>query len=339
MDALRTEKKAAIIPLQTLTLFIIPRHPQVDTFDLPAETAPVHCVVVDNHRSPRSLHCATDLKFQNVPLSTTPSLEYRKEFLMAVHHMPAELPWLVNGRRVFVFGPETQSVKEMRDLLHYLGADVGLGPLQCDIIMCHRIYQSQIDTLPNLLELKKRDCDFILWGRSFAEESGSQTPVKMFPGAGGMVSITWEALDDDDGLVWCTEFANLTRKHHHLMHWGCVLHPDVHANLVKACDDDARSPEAIDRCQRTLLQVRRMMDIDVIQIATPGEIHPFGDLQGRQATFTLLQRLQFSWSRCHRNFVLIDKPDPERQVGVEMGGIEELTVKQFVDTYVSPPKI
>ncbi|KAI8920749.1 hypothetical protein DFJ77DRAFT_447218 [Powellomyces hirtus] len=349
---LSDNKRTGIIPLKTVTIFLMPTKAR-DLFKLSVDDSKLlHCVFMDNRSVSNELRLTGMRREVKMPSPLQMSVEQRMTLLQAIYCLPPNFQWLVDGKMVFLFSPpQILATTEMRWLLQHRGAQVVTDPAECHLVLCHRWYHDKIGLLPNLVTMKRKFVEFVLWGQScsayrqYPESTESpfvQRPLQLFPGGGGIVTLTAEALVTTEGLQFLQYFDGFAKMQADNRQWGCVLHPEVYLKIKQSADGRGATDVtcASASASLALFYMRRLRDLGCLMIASEAHVEDENDnFTGPGGEFCLMVRLQYSWSLNFRHFVLLSMVRPEDRANgdhpISVGGIEEMTVLEFMNRY--PP--
>ncbi|KAJ3148904.1 hypothetical protein HDU89_004485 [Geranomyces variabilis] len=331
-------KKAGVVTLKSFTLFVLPAADAGSLFNIAVDgQALLYCIAMRNTGStPGTLKTSgmsRPLKFASPLLA---SVELRQTYLQTTHGLPEKFQWLVDGRSVFILSPdEIVPTAEMRWLVTSHGGRVQDEPrADCDVILCHRQCHRQIGLMPHLLAMKKRGAEFVLWGHSTS--SSNQRAMQLFPGAGGIVTLTQQSLESADGLELLRCFADFTKGKFTSEQWLCVLHP----HLVDTCKSSAAHtagaiPQLV--ASQAMFYIGRLKAAGCLIVATEGQVYDEkAHLTGPVREFALLVRLQIQWSLNFRNFVLLTTDDGRDVTSEGSAGILEMTAADFMLSFSCP---
>ncbi|KAJ3185180.1 hypothetical protein HDU87_002747 [Geranomyces variabilis] len=328
-------KKAGVVTLKNFTLFILPAADARSLFNIDVDgKALLHCIAMrSTGTTPGTLKTFGMSRTLNLASPFLASVEFRRTYLQTTHGLPEKFQWLVDGRSVFILSPdELVPTAEMRWLVTSHGGRLQDEPrADCDLILCHRQCHNQIGKLPNLLALKKRGTEFVLWGHSTA--SSAQRAMQLFPGAGGIVTLTQQSLESADGLELLRCFADFTKGRYTTEQWLCILHP----HLVDTCKSSSAHtagtiPQPI--AAQAMFYIGRLEAAGCLIVATEGQVYDEkAHLTGPVREFALLVRLQIQWSLNFRNFVLLTTDDRRDVTSEGSAGILEMTAADFMRCY------
>ncbi|KAI8821410.1 uncharacterized protein EV422DRAFT_528057 [Fimicolochytrium jonesii] len=326
---LSAKQRVGVISLRRFTLFVLPTI-ELGTMgeeEVDAEIFPLFCVIADKAKSPRTL----TLQRNKIELKTiSPLLAYSdfvKTHIMLVQKLPEKTNWLVEGKRVHVYGPHASATMELTWLLRMLGAQCVANPKNCDFVMCHRSFHEHVPLLPHLNELKLGATEFVLWGHSTG--ANIKKPILMFP-AGGILTLTYEALCHPGAAKFLERFKKLARTATPGREWGCVLHPDV-AQKIKPIDgiEPALQHDRLVAWHHIMMLEHERF----LRFATPDDVY-FADSQEdlAKSEHAMMLRLQYIWSLNFRHFVVVRAENQDQQPLV--GGIDEINADQFFERYM-----
>ncbi|TPX71422.1 hypothetical protein SpCBS45565_g01077 [Spizellomyces sp. 'palustris'] len=361
MQYLGEKRRAGVVMFTGLAGIIIPGNDAPAILHKDLDSAPyLYCSLMHTSHSPSHVALSKPPRNPSHPKLSLPApmvamTEYRKLFLRAVHRMPPNIQWIVEGKRIRIFAPSILATSEVKWLLEQYGASVDDNTAECEVIMVHRWFHDQIHMLPGLNNLKKAMVRFVLWGETLPQLV--RGPEVLFPGDGGIITFTTDVLMADTGPAWLRMFQTFLQKSHPISgHWGVILHPSVWEMMQQLSQALTEDEPVLFRVQEVYFILQSLKLHGLLRIGQRSDIYDVGfvfalsarmsnrsDRQERaflqqhpeeqQRVYHMLVRLQYSWSLNFRHFVCVSLSANRAEADI-VEGIDQLSPEEFSRQFI-----
>ncbi|KNC97887.1 uncharacterized protein SPPG_06878 [Spizellomyces punctatus DAOM BR117] len=331
MQYLGEKRRVGVVTFTGLAGIIIPGNDASAILHKDLDSAPyLYCSLLHASHSPSHLGMSKPPRNPSHPKISLPApmvamTEYRKLFLRAVHRMPPNIQWIVEGKRIHFFAPSILATSEVKWLLEQYGAKVDDNTAECEVIMVHRWFHYQIHMLPGLNNLKKAMVTFVLWGLTLPQLV--RGPEVLFPGDGGIITFTTDVLMADTGPAWLRMFQTFLQKSHPISgQWGVILHPSVWEMMQQLSQALTEDEPFLYRVQEVYFILQSLKLNGLLRIGQRSDVYDHPEEQ--QRVYHMLVRLQYSWSLNFRHFVCVSLSANRAEAEV-VEGIDQLSPEEF----------